>query len=53
MVNQPGTKHHGIEAKLKQESKIPEAHRDALATVVLPAARKKTMNGEFTAKSSD
>ena len=32
MVNQPGTKHHGIEAKLKQESKIAEAHRNALAT---------------------
>ena len=49
MVNQPGTKHHGIEAKLKQESEIVDAH----TTVVLPAARKKTMNGEFTAKSSD
>ena len=32
MVNQPGTKHHGIEAKLKQESEIAEAHRNALAT---------------------
>ena len=32
MVNKPGTKHHGIEAKLKQESKIAEAHRNALAT---------------------
>ena len=31
MVNQPGTKHHGIEAKLKQESEIAEAHRNALA----------------------
>ena len=32
MVNQPGTKNHGIEAKLKQESEIAEAHRNALAT---------------------
>ena len=32
MVNQLGTKHHGIEAKLKQESEIEEAHRNALAT---------------------
>ena len=32
MVNQPGTKHHGIEAKLKQESEIAEAHRNVLAT---------------------
>ena len=32
MVNQPGTKHHDIEAKLKQELEIAEAHRNALAT---------------------
>ena len=32
MVYQPGTKHHVIEAKLKQESEIAEAHRNALAT---------------------
>ena len=33
MVNQPGTKHHGIELKLKQESVIAEAHSNTLATV--------------------
>ena len=31
MVNQLGTKHHSIEAKLKQESEIAEAHHNALA----------------------
>ena len=33
MVNQPGTKHHGIMAKLKQGFARSEAHRRALATV--------------------
>ena len=33
MVNQPGTKHHGIMAKLKQDFARSEAHRRATATV--------------------
>ena len=33
MVNQPGTKHHGIMAKLKQDFARSEAHRRAMATV--------------------
>ena len=33
MVNQPGTKHHGIVAKLKQDFARLEAHCRATATV--------------------
>ena len=33
MVNQPGTKHHGIVAKLKQDSARSEGHRRATTTV--------------------
>ena len=33
MVNQPGTKHHDIVAKLKQDFARSEAHRRATATV--------------------
>ena len=33
MVNQLGTKHHGIMAKLKQDSARSEAHHRALATM--------------------
>jgi len=33
MVNQPGTKHHGIMAKLIQDFVRSEAHRRATATV--------------------
>ena len=33
MVNQLGTKHHGIVAKLKQDFARSEAHRRAMATV--------------------
>ena len=35
MVNQPGIKHHGIVAKLKQDLARAEAHRRALATTAL------------------
>ena len=39
MVNQPGTKHHGIVAKLKQGFTRSEAHRRALATTALARRR--------------
>jgi len=39
MVNQLGTKHHGITKKLKQGFTRSEAHRRALATTVLARRR--------------
>ena len=52
MVNQPGTKHHGIVAKIKQDFARSEAHRRATATVkrtrrrcCRPRGRKVTSGG--------
>jgi len=39
MVNQSGTKHHGIVAKLKQGITRSEAHRRTLATTALARRR--------------
>ena len=36
-----------------KDTPLSSSHGDAHTTVKLPAARKKTMNDEFTAKSSD
>ena len=45
MVNQPGTKHHGIMAKLKACSLRAEMHRRTLATVMRTRRRNYRPRG--------